>query len=751
MQGKYDTLGLSLKDHVLVVTINHPPVNQMSREMARELRACMEEAYLDPEVKAIVLTGAGKNFIAGADITQLQKVKTKEEIFSVAFDAARFLNAVETGPKPVVAAINGNCLGGGLETAMACHYRVASKGVNLGQPEVQIGLIPGAGGTQRLPRLIGLPNALEMITTGNPIQAETAFSRGLVDEMAEPGNLLETALRAAQDFLSGRLELKLRMTRNRNDRIPSAAEKSALLNYVKGVTRQKAKGYIAPFKAIEAVERGLGYDIEADIEREVELFSECAVSDVAKNLIGIFLNTRAAGRLPRIEGLAPAKIRKAAVLGGGVMGSGIIHLLLANGFEAALWDIDETALSKGVSAVRKSFDYPIKMKKMSATDLEEMIHNRLATTTRLGDLKEVDLVIEAVVEDMEVKQKIWKALEGICRPEVIFGTNTSALPITEMASVLKDPGRMIGLHFFNPAHRMQLLEIICAEKTSDRTLAGGVAFARAIRKIPIVVNDGPGFYVSRQLGGLMGGSVFLAADGVEMAKIESAMLDFGMPMGPATLADLTGIDINYHVGKTFEKRLGERYKVHPLTEAIYRTGCYGRKTGSGYFDYRGEKPVPNPQVEEAISHYLKENGVSPKTVSTQEIIDLMLANAINEAAYMMEEGICDRPQDMDLAMIYGTGFPPYRGGILRYADNGGSGTCTINCLHWKRDTAFASDRQTCSRKWPNRGKPSIWSRRKDAQKGRADKKRNGRRGGWTDERSGDRRISQDRPVQIQAQ
>jgi 3-hydroxyacyl-CoA dehydrogenase len=272
---------------------------------------------------------------------------------------------------------------------------------------------------------------------------------------------------------------------------------------------------------------------------------------------------------------------------------------------------------------------------------------------------------------MKIKQDIWKSLEKICPSHTVFGTNTSALPITEMAEVLKDPGRMIGLHFFNPADRMQLLEVICAKKTSDQTLATSVAFARAIKKIPIVVNDGPGFYVSRQLGGLMGGAVFLSADGVDGAFIEEAMVDFGMPMGPATLSDLTGIDINYRVNRTFEKRLGERYKVHPLTEVVYRTGCYGRKTGAGYFDYSGEKPVPNQKVVDAVRQYLKENNVAPKEVSRQEVVDLMLANGINEAAYMIQEGICDRPQDMDLAMIYGTGFPPYRGGILRVADQWG--------------------------------------------------------------------------------
>ena len=437
------------------------------------------------------------------------------------------------------------------------------------------------------------------------------------------------------------------------------------------MTFQKAKGYLAPFKAIDAFEQGLGFDIEADIEKEVGLFSDCAVSDVAKNLINIFLNTRAAGRLNRIDGIQPAKIRKVAMLGGGVMGSGIVNLLLQGGFDAILWDINDQAIQKGLSAIRKTFAYPIKTKKMTEKDLENLMSQRLTTTTALQDLMDVDLVIEAVLEDMKIKQDIWKSLENICPPHTVFGTNTSALPITEMAEVLKDPGRMIGLHFFNPADRMQLLEVICAKKTSDQTLATSVAFARAIKKIPIVVNDGPGFYVSRQLGGLMGGAVFLTADGVDGAFIEEAMVDFGMPMGPATLSDLTGIDINYHVNKTFEKRLGARYKVHPLTEVVYRTGCYGRKTGAGYFDYSGEKPVPNAKVADAVQRYLKENNVSPKKLTRQEVVDLMLANGINEAAYMIQEGICDRPQDMDLAMIYGTGFPPYRGGILRYADKWG--------------------------------------------------------------------------------
>jgi 3-hydroxyacyl-CoA dehydrogenase len=454
----------------------------------------------------------------------------------------------------------------------------------------------------------------------------------------------------------------------RTDRLLSHEEKKGIIAFAKQMAAQKAKGYIAPFKAIEAMERGLSDDFEADLKVEAELFCDCAVSDIAKNLMEIFLNTRAAGRIPRIQGIRPQKIRTVGVLGGGAMGSGITNLLLRHGFSAILWDINDEAIQKGLSAIRKTFEYPIKKGKMTEEDLDRLMQEHLTTTISLEDLGEVDLVIEAVVEDMKIKQDIWKNLEDICRPETIFGTNTSALPIKEMASVLVEPGRLIGLHFFNPAERMQLLEIICGKETSDQTLATSVAYARAIRKVPIVVNDGPGFYVSRQLSALLGEPTFLVGEGVDFSKIEEAMLEFGMPMGPATLSDLTGIDIGYHVGKNFEQSFGKRCKMSPIQERVYRTGCYGLKTGAGWYDYSGEEPVPNPKVLEVIETYLKENGIASKEMSSKEIVNRMLARAINEAVYMIQEGICDRPQDMDLAMIYGTGFPPYLGGILRYAD-----------------------------------------------------------------------------------
>jgi len=668
MKTDYKTIEVEIKGGTAILTMNNPPVNQLSAPFVKEMRDAITEAFQDQEVGAVILTGIGKNFIAGADITEIKGVTDKDLLFSQVMERHRFMNAIEDGPKPVIAAINGACLGGGLEIAMACHYRIASQGAQVGQPEVKIGLIPGSGGTQRLPRLVGLPDALTMIMAGDGIPAEEGMHKGCIDEVVSKEGLLEKSLYVARRFISGELNQTGRLTRVRTDRIPSPEEKQGIMAYAEQMAAQKAKGYIAPFKAMDAMKRGLSDDFEADIRGEAELFCDCAVSETAKNLIGIFLNTRAAGRLPLIEGIEPQTIKTVGMLGGGVMGSGIVNLLLRSGFNAILWDINDDAIRKAISSIRKSFAYPIKKGRMTEEDLNKLIQEHLTTTISIEDVGEGDLVIEAVLEDMKIKQDLWRRLEGICRPYAVFGTNTSALPVSEMASVLRDPSRMIGLHFFNPAERMQLLEIICGKDTSDQTLATSVGFARAIRKVPIVVNDGPGFYVSRQLAALMGESTFLIGEGVDPARIDEAMLEFGMPMGPAMLSDLTGIDIGYHVGKNFAQSFGERWKMPSIYERVYQTGCYGRKTGAGWYDYSGEDPVPNRKVHEVVDRYLKEQGIAAKELPPQEIVDRMLARAINEATYIIREGICDRPQDMDLAMIYGTGFPPYRGGILRYAD-----------------------------------------------------------------------------------
>ena len=669
MKTDFKTLHIEIDDGIATFRLDNPPVNQLSALLREEMASAFQSASEDSAIKAIVLTGTGRNFMAGADITEIQGVDDSEALLEKVMEFNAFYASIEQSPKAVVAAINGPALGGGMELAMACHYRVAAKGIVVGQPEVQLGLIPGAGGTQRLPRLCGLPEALTMITTGAPVKAEQAQEKGILDEVVAGQELVAKAIAVARRFASGEEDHRNRITRNRTDRMPTDEEKAEIIRFAKETVKKKASGLLAPFKAIEAVEKGLSDDFDADIKVEAALFTECAVSDIAKNLIGLFLNSRSSGRLPRIQNVKPASVKTVAMLGIGVMGSGIAHMLLRFGYKAILWEVNDDSLQNGLQALRKTFSYSVKKGKMSEADLERLIADNATITTNLDDVAPADLVIEAVLENMEIKKSIWKQVDSVCGENAIFATNTSALPITKLASVLGDPSRMLGMHFFNPAERMQLLEVINAGNTSDTALATAVAFSRKIRKIPVVVNDGPGFYVSRQLNALMGECNFMLEEGVPMASVDRALMEMGMPMGPFILNDLTGIDIGFHVARNFEESFGPRWKVSALHDRIFKTGCFGRKTGSGYYDYSDPaRPVPNQAVLDVIQSYLNQNNVAPVQPPTKELAERMLARAINEAAYMMEEGICDRPGDMDLAMVYGCGYPPARGGILREAD-----------------------------------------------------------------------------------
>ncbi len=673
MRNDFKTVTVEVNDNIAILRLDNPPVNQLSTILRNEMAQVFDLAFASSEIKAIVLTGTGKNFMAGGDITEMAAITDKDQLFDMVMEYNKFHNAIEDGPKPVIAAINGPALGGGLELAMACHHRIAGKGVIIGQPEVQLGLIPGAGGTQRLPRLCGLADALTMITTGAPASAEQGMEKGIIDEVVPFEELIQRAVDAAKDFVSGKKDFNQHRTRTLKDKLSTDQEKQGIIEFAKGVALKKAKGLPAPFKAIQAMEQGLSDDFSKDIELEAGLFSECAVSQEAKNLINIFLNSRTTGRLERTKGVEPAKVKTVAILGLGVMGSGIANLLLKSGFKAVLWDINDDATAKGLHFIKKTFSYPIKKGKMTQDDLDSLISDNALCTTDINDINDADLVIEAVVENMDVKKDIWTKADSVCRPDTVFATNTSALSIAELAATLNDPSRMLGLHFFNPAERMQLVEVIAAQNTSDSALATGVAFSRKIKKIPVVVNDGPGFYTSRQINALMGECNFMLEQGIPLFIIDKALYDFGMPMGAFTLHDLTGIDIGLHVADYFEKTFGPRWKVSEIHRKIFETGCYGRKTGSGYYDYTNEKPVPNKIVTDMVGSYLKENNIAPKeNASSDELAKIMLARAINEAAYMMEEGICDnRPWDMDLAMVYGCGYPAPRGGIFRDADTWG--------------------------------------------------------------------------------
>ncbi|MBU4315777.1 MAG: enoyl-CoA hydratase/isomerase family protein [Proteobacteria bacterium] len=669
MKTDFSTIHITAEKGIAIFRIDNPPVNQLSAILRQEISSAFQSASEEPQIKAIVLTGTGNTFMGGADITEIQKVTKYKGLLEKVMELNTFYGSIEQSAKPVVAAINGPALGGGLELAMACHYRVAARGIVVGQPEVQLGLIPGAGGTQRLPRLCGMPEALAMITTGEPVKADIAMVKGILDAVVPADALMDTAIEVARRLADGQEDHQSRITRNRMEKLPGEEEKSQIISMAKETARKKARGLMAPFKAIEAMEKGLSSDFDSDIRLEAELFTQCALSDIAKNMIGIFLNTSSAGRLPRIKDIEPASVKTVAMLGLGVMGNGIAHMLLSFGFKAILWEVGEAALQKGLQGLRKTFAQAIKRGKMTEADLDRLMDANALGTTQLADIAPADLVIEAVLENMEIKKSIWRQADAICSPLAVFATNTSALPITELATVLRDPSRMLGMHFFNPAERMRLLEIINAESTSDQTLSTAVGFARKIKKVPIVVNDGPGFYVTRQLNALMGECNFMLEEGIPMELVDRALKEMGMPMGPFILHDLTGIDIGFHVARNFEESLGPRWKVSALHEKIFKTGCYGRKTGAGYYDYSDPAiPKPNPVVRDVIESYLGEHNVSPVDTTPKDLSDRMLARAINEAAYMMDEGICDRAGDMDLAMVYGCGYPVYRGGILRDAD-----------------------------------------------------------------------------------
>jgi 3-hydroxyacyl-CoA dehydrogenase/enoyl-CoA hydratase/carnithine racemase len=659
---------MELKDTVAILTLNNPPVNQLSEPFRQELVGAVMAALNNQEIKAIVLTGTGKNFIAGADITEVKGSGDRDSLLLKVEASERFLKAIEDGPKPVIAAINGSCLGNGLEFALACHYRIAATGAELGAPEVTIGLIPGAGGTLRLPRLVGLQEALEMITTGSVITAGQGFSKSCLDEVVVPEHLLEQAVLVAHRFISGELDHRNRRTRMRVDQMPGPEEKEALLASAKGLAATRYRRQIAPLKAIEAIERGLSEEFDTWLKNEAQLFCDCAFSDTAGNLMTVFLNSRAAGRLPRIEGVKPQRIQTVGVLGGGVMASGIIALLLHRNFKVLLWDIHSDALEKTVLKIRNRLEHAVGKGVKVSKAPDTLMHDHFIGTTSLGGLNGVDLVIETAVEDREIKRNLWRSIEEVCRSEVILGTNAGGLPISEMAFVLEEPGRMIGLHFFNPADQIKLLEIARGEKTSDQTLATIVAFARNVGNIPVVVKDGPGLYVSRQLLTFTNESCILVGEGISPYQIDEAMTDFGMKMGPGTSDDVTGIDIVYRLSRTLEESLGEHWKVPIVLQKIYETGFYGQDTGKGWYDYSGKEPIPNQEMEGVIKAHLAGEGIAPKKVAFEPIRDRLLARAINEATYMIGEGVCERPQDMDLAVIYGGGFPADRGGILRYAD-----------------------------------------------------------------------------------
>lgn len=671
MKNEFTTLRISVDGDTAVIRIHPPPLNRISGLLIEEMHQAFERVHEDSEVKGIILTGTGSDFISGMDISWAPSLESKTDCLDRIGSGHALIRLIERGPKPVVAAINGNCSRGALEIALGCHYRIGVKGTRLGMLEVRFGLIPMMGGTQRLPRLVGMQKALEMITEARDIPVEEAGKSGLIDETAPAEELAARAESAVRQFILGRINFRFCVTSGRSDKLPTEAEKVRMAAEYRERLAQSAKGYIAPFKALEAMADGLSRDFSADLEREADCFCDCALSPDSKNLITLYLNTRNAGAFYAIHGGTDKKIRTVGILGGGDMGAGVAALLLERGMEVRFWEDHEAGLRRGMAAVHHRFGRALRKRRIRVRQAEVLLRDRLKGSISLGDFEGIDLAVDTGWDALSVKRNLFQRLEAACGEDTLLGICASAVPLGPIASVLERPERLIGLRFFNPPDRIRLLEISRTAITPDDVVARVLRFARKMRKVPVVVNDGPGGFTYRQVLTLINELGFLVSEGVNPFSIDRAATEFGLPIGIAQMSDLIGMDEVVKASRYLSDILGETWPLPPIFDRLYATGCYGRKTGSGWYDYGSDRPTLNFEYLKVVKAHLKDSGISPKPMTEAEILDQLLARSLNEGVRMMEEGFSDRPGDLDMAMVYGAGFPPYRGGIFRYADAAG--------------------------------------------------------------------------------
>ena len=635
-----------------VLTVDNPPVNATSHALRVALKSELDAALADPAVKAVIILGAGRGFIAGADIAEFDRPR-------LAPLNPAIIATMEESRVPVIAAIHGHALGGGLELAMGCHYRVATPEARLGQPEVKIGLIPGAGGTQRLPRLAGLKLALDMIVGGDPIPAKAAREAGLIDAIID-GELRAGAIEFATKILGESAALK-----RVRDRAPPALPEVEFFDNARAELARRKPALEAPRRCIDALEASL-LPFDQGLAREAAIFAEAVASEQSKALRYLFFAERNSAKSAAIPAGTPAQnVAKIAVIGGGTMGSAIAICAADAGLAVTLIEADDAALDRAKASLRRHYEGGAKRGTANADEIERRLQ-RIAGSTALDDAGAADLVIEAVVEDLPLKQKIFSALDGIAKPDAILATNTSYLDIDGLAAQTQRPEQVLGLHFFAPATIMRVMEVVRAAKTSAATLATGMALGRKIRKIPVVVGACDGFVGNRLLTQRGRELERLLADGVAIGEIDQAMVAFGFPIGPCAAGDLAGLDISYRARKA-------RGRHWPLADAIVDAGRLGQKNGAGYYRYEDGRrsPLPDPEAQRIID--AARGSTSRLTLPAEEIVARFLYPMINEGARILDEGIAERASDIDVIWAYGYGFPTYRGGPMFYADRIGLG------------------------------------------------------------------------------
>ena len=645
-----------------IITVDNPPVNALSPGVPEGILAAVEAGNADPAIKAMILTGAGRSFIAGADIREFGKGKPRP--------ARKTQDVLEESEKPIVAAIHGFALGGGLEYALGCHYRVALKGTKVGLPEISLGLLPGGGGTQRLPRLIGPKKALDLITSGRHVPAEEAKALGILDEVFD-ADLVGSAVEFAEGIADKR---PFRRICEMSDKLEADMKaEPGMFDAKRKEIARRARNQKAPYNNIAAVEASTTLPFAEGLKRERELFEELEKSEESRALRYAFFAEREAMRVPDIGRDVPVKkVETMAVVGAGTMGGGIAMSCADFGMPVRLLEASQEALDRGMARIRKNYEVSVQRGSLAADEMERRFA-RITPVIDYDDIADCDAVIEAVFEQMDVKKEVFAKLDATMKDGALLLTNTSALDVDEIASATKRPEAVAGAHFFSPANVMKMLEVVRGEKSSKETVASTMALGKAIGKVPVACGNCDGFVANRSRAPFNSEMVILLEEGCLPEQVDKVMIDFGYPMGPFAVGDLAGLDIGY-AGRKRRADANPNYRKLPIADKLYEMGRYGQKTGAGWYRYeQGDRtPHPDPEVAKIIKETAAEMGVEQKAFTDQEILRRLLLSSVNEACRIIEEGIAYRASDIDIMWLYGFGFPRYRGGLMFWADQIGS-------------------------------------------------------------------------------
>jgi 3-hydroxyacyl-CoA dehydrogenase len=652
-----------LRGDVAVITLDNPPVNGLGYDTRRGIIDGLDRALADAKVKAIVVTGAGKAFSGGADIREFGSPKATAEP-----NLLSLIAAFEASPKPIVAAVHSVAMGGGLELALGCHYRVAQAGAQIALPEVKIGLIPGAGGTQRLPRVLGVETALNMIVSGEPVASELLAKQPgqkLFDKVVDK-DVVDAAVAFAREKVDAR---PLPIVRNLPVSHPNA---DAYFQFARNTVGAMAKNFPAPLKCVDAVAASVKMKFDDGMKLEREIFMALMLTPESRALRHAFMAERATSKIPDVPADTPTRpIKKVAVIGAGTMGGGIAMNFLNAGIPVVMLEMKQEALDKGVGIMRKNYEAQVKKGKLKQEKLDERM-GLLKTTLKYDDLKDADLVIEAVFEDLAVKEQVFKTLDEVMKPGAILASNTSTLDLNKIAAFTKRPEDVIGMHFFSPANVMKLLEVVRGAKTAKDVLATVMQLGKKIRKTCVVSGVTDGFIGNRMIEQYSRQAGYLLEEGATPQQVDKAMEKFGMAMGPFRMGDLAGNDVGWYIRKRrYVEKPDIRYSK--TADLLCEMGRFGQKTGAGWYDYQPGKrdAIPSKVVTDMIEKHRAELGITPRKISDEEIVQRLVYALVNEGAKIVDEGIAMRASDIDMVYLTGYGFPLHRGGPMNYADQQG--------------------------------------------------------------------------------